>query len=283
MLSSGFEPPTLPSANVLHVAKSSAKSSTFLDKDPVISLVKMKYGQHSQCIQDIGYDPFFVRYCTNQQMQTYKNICAEARKSKQKVTVCIDSTGSLVRKLRNVMSIESKHIFLHAMAVNHNSNQLLVAQILAESSASITYEMWLKHFHKDGAPYPDQIVVDYSLALLNAVVKTYSNFRTIYEYADALEKHELQKTLIRIDIAHFIKKYSVYLRNCSRKVRMFYLSCIGSLTKCTELKEAEDIIKSLILISITEKYGDEANTNCENAIKCLTTKIAGKTFNINIL
>ncbi|CAG9820343.1 unnamed protein product [Phaedon cochleariae] len=90
MLPGDQEPPIIPSSNVLRTAKSQHIAREYLDPDPVKALVMMKYGGYSNLIQDIGLDPFFVQYSTNQQLQAYKSICAAGN-----VCVCLDSTGSV--------------------------------------------------------------------------------------------------------------------------------------------------------------------------------------------
>lgn len=67
MLPNGKEPPTLPKASVLNTAKSHNKAPNYVDRCPIISLFKMKYTIHSNCIQAIGYEPFHVSYTTNNQ------------------------------------------------------------------------------------------------------------------------------------------------------------------------------------------------------------------------
>lgn len=209
-------------------------------------------------------------------MQAYRKICA----LQKKVRVAIDSTGSLVQKVRIEGTVQSKHIFMHAMAVQDSpGGQFLCTQMLSEKSNTLTYLLWLLAFHQDGAPLPHECVMDFSRALLNAAVIAYSGYKKVKDYADALRKTELQRTFIKIDIAHFIKKYSTYLKAYNKRIKTFYLAAIGHLTQCTSEKEDEDLIRAIFIVSSSETDGklpDGSKSRCQEAKEKLTKEITGK-------
>lgn len=79
---------------------------------------------------------------------------------------------------------------------------------------------WLREILRDGAPVPQQVDCDYSMALLNAVCLAF-NERNLKNYVSDcfrwLQNENLQyplKSFIRIDIAHLIKII------CRKKVLM---------------------------------------------------------------
>ncbi|KAG5861870.1 hypothetical protein JTB14_024752 [Gonioctena quinquepunctata] len=273
MLSGDVEPPIIPSSSVLRTAKSQHVTRNHLDPDPLKALVMMKYGGYSNYIQDIGLDPFFIHYGTNHQLQAYKRLCAAG-----KVCVCLDSTGSIVRKLKQPNYRIPKHIFLHAVAVNTTVGQFTVAHMLSEVSHTVALETWLKMWLRSGAPIPSQCVTDDSKALLNAAVRSFTIFPSVEDYADALKNQHKVNIYIRIDVAHFLKKYSVLLKAQPRRVKTFYLASIGQLIKCSNILDAETLMKAILVVSQSETEGILScgrNTTCEDMKNMLKHKITG--------
>jgi len=54
---------------------------------------------------------------------------------------------------------------------------------------------------------PKEVVCDSSKALLIAITHPLTDYLNIDDYADAFRNTTLPKCYIRIDVAHFIKKY----------------------------------------------------------------------------
>lgn len=273
-LPNGKESALLYTPSVLSTAKNSAKLASYLDKDAIIALFKMKFGIHIHSIQDIGYHPFFVRYLTNNQLNAVRRF----RSQFQKLRGCIDSTGRLVQPIRYPISLPSKHTFMHAFSLKCEAGQMMVSQMLSIESTTREYINWLNANIQLGFPVFDEIVSDYSRAILTAVVKVYSKCKSIEEYADLLREEELQTTKIAIDIAHFMKKYAIFFKNLGRKLKTFYMCLIGHLTQCTSEEEAEILIKKIFIVSQAETEGhlpDGTQTQCLKAIISLEAEITG--------
>lgn len=222
----------------------------------------------------MGYEPFHVSYTTNNQLQAAKKI----RAVQQKLTYSLDSTGGLVHKISYPLNIAAKHIFMQGLSARSSGGQMLVSQRLSVFSTTLEYELFLKSYHQEGGPMPDEIVSDFSLPILADAVNVYTSCKTVKEYADALRLPALQKTKIEIDIAQFMKKYSNYFKDLSRRAKTFYLAVIGRLTQCTTEEEAESLIKKLFIISQSESEGvlpDGNRTMCLDAIDSLISVITG--------
>lgn len=167
---------------------------------------------------------------------------------------------------------------MHGLSARSTGGQILVSQRLSVLSTSLEYEVFLKSYHQEGGPTPDEIVSDFSLPILTAAVHVYTSCKTVKEYADALRLPVLQKTKIGIDIAHFMKKYSNFFKDLSRRVKTFYLAVIGRLTQCTTEEEAAALIKKLFIVSQSETEGilpDGNRTMCLKAIDWLISEITG--------
>lgn len=138
---------------------------------------------------------------------------------------------------------------------------------------------FLLDFHGAGAPMPKEFICDESRALLNAAVLTYSSFSNIEQYADAMRNPNFSITRIRIDVAHFHRKYKVLLANVNRRVKAFYMAAVGQLLISQDLKEAEEIIKAIFIISKSETEGTLQNgleTKCCSKKKWLTGMITSE-------
>ncbi|CAG9822104.1 unnamed protein product [Phaedon cochleariae] len=149
------EAPIIRSAPILYNVKSEFLQSQYIAKDLLEALKIMKYGDCVNCIDDIGYDPFFVQYSTNASLQTYKKLCAKPGKT----CVSIDSTAGVVKRL------DVKRIFLHAVALGVPEGQFSITHMLSEVSHTQAICNWLMMWRRLRAPVPDACTTDWSRAL----------------------------------------------------------------------------------------------------------------------
>lgn len=163
-------------------------------------------------------------------------------------------------------------------SVNSPEGQFPVAQRLSERSTTRDLVSFLMDFHASGAPYPRELICDEGRALLNAAVFTYSGYTNIEQYADALRQPDGIKTRIRMDVAHFKKKYKILLANVNRRVKCLYMAAIGQLLMTQNIKQAEEILEALFIISNCETEGLMANgepTECMLKKTWLTDVVTG--------
>lgn len=73
---------------------------------------------------------------------------------------------------------------------------------------------------------------------------------------------------VRIDVAHFIKNYSIALKKYLGPVRSFYLAAIGQLVLCRTIENAKLIFKALLVVSQCDTEGNIKGT--ETATECMT-------------
>jgi len=60
-------------------------------------------------IRDIGCDPFFVHYHSNEQIHLYRSYC----KNKTRPTLVIDATGSIIKKFKKLGLGYSNVVYLY--------------------------------------------------------------------------------------------------------------------------------------------------------------------------
>lgn len=160
--------------------------------------------------------------------------------------------------------------------------QFTAAIQIAERQRSMDIMIFLMRFHfSSHIPFPKEFVCDGSRALLNAAVSVYSPmYCDIDEYADVLENVEV-KTRIRQDVAHFMNIYSKLFKKLPRQVRTQYMAAVGALVKTTCQKIAENIIKSIFLLSECETEGSLENgelTECCKIKKWIISYVTGIFF-----
>ena len=261
------EPPHLYKPSALYNAKYEFVSKQYLYKDPIRALEIMQLNTMANVIHNIGLNPFKDHYWTNHQVHVYR---AYARK--EPACVYINATGGIIKPIVRYDGSKSKCIFLYIVVINH-SGQFPVAQMISQRHDTQTIMTWLTEWEKSGAPTPREVVCDSSKALLSAVIRAFTGYATIKEYANACYRTSLPACYVKIDVAHFLKMYSGVLKSASHRVRDFYLATLGQLILSRTLDDATMILKSTLIIADSEIEGTLASgelTQCDvhnNSIK----------------
>lgn len=73
----------------------------------------------------------------------------------------------------------SKNIFLYQGVINYNGNQFSMMQMLSEKHTTNFIHLWLLEWSFMDEPYPHEVVVDFSKALLNAVIRAFPRSRGV--------------------------------------------------------------------------------------------------------
>lgn len=92
-----FVPAHVPGVAALRQRK--CRLQEVSDKDPILALKNMKFGEFREDIQNIGLDPFYVFYMTKLQSQWYNSTFKG-----KKAVVSIDATGLGLKKLQTSQS-----------------------------------------------------------------------------------------------------------------------------------------------------------------------------------
>ena len=116
------------------------------------------------------------------------------------------------RKLIDGTNPRSKVIFLYEAVVNTEQEQFTVSQLINEAHNTNSIQFWLMEWLRSGAPYPKEVVCDYSKALLDASVRVFTGLRNFHEYSNAGTEIAAPACYIRLDVAHFIKMYVEFLK-----------------------------------------------------------------------
>lgn len=103
------KPKSIRSANVLHVAKNKEITASYIHSDPIEAMDIMKCTTHKNEIHDIGKNPFFVDFYTNEQIQ----ICRMIKKKDGRLVFSMDATGLKVNSIKRPYSTSNRKIFLY--------------------------------------------------------------------------------------------------------------------------------------------------------------------------
>lgn len=277
------EPAHLPNINVLRKAKEQRRNVDLgiSVNDPIESIRRMKYDIHAGHIHSIGLDPFFIHYWTQEYLQ-YSNF------------ICVDATGSLVKKLKLPTNELCSHIYLYQIVVETPTSKMPAFQMLSAIQNTNAIMYWFNEIirigctHKQNFPYPKQVVCDFDKALMGAVAKSFGKCKSLKDYLQQcfcyLTKlpYSLPSCHIRLDNSHYIHLISRWdkLKNVHPRVQTFYMLIMGYLTKITDFQELEDVITSVIILCNSEGCGlnkNKSDSLAEQALKHLHDIIKGNT------
>lgn len=157
--------------------------------------------------------------------------------------------------------------------------------MVSESHNANSIHFWLAEWLRSGVPVPKEVVCDSSKALLIAIIRAFTGYLNIEDYADACNNSNLPKCYVRIDVAHFVKKYSNFLKPLSKRVKIFYLGAIGQLILCRSITSAKEIIQSIFVVALSETDGKLKTgnvTQCDKAriklINLMTNELETENF-----
>lgn len=257
-----FSPPNIYGQLVLRKVKEESmnKKLGITQKCPIQSILEFKYNSiHSGSIHSISFDPFIVHYWSNYQSIIYKDV------SKNFCKLSIDATGGLIKKLkRTSLNLLSGHIFLYEAVVSTNVGHIPVTQMLSEKHDTLTIFYWLGQWVKCGMKTPNEVVCDFSKALLGAISRTFCNGKSLHEYNSncfkVLNGHNeyLPSCYIRIDVAHVIK---IFCRiKClsgikNKSLKEFYVRALKLILTSESLMEFNIILEALLTIILSETDG----------------------------
>lgn len=250
---------------------------SYIDKDPIIALLKMQSGEFRNEIHAVGACPFFCHYWLSHAVDVCKEIKKRAKNGGEHLKYSGDASGGQNPTIERVDGSRSHALMTYGLTVKYQGKIIPVYHSVSERHRTIDIVHGFNSFLYNGAPIPDEAVCDESLALLNAYAIGFAHCESIYEYSDKLFKAKMKqgplpKLWIRIDGAHYIGKWKRRLAQFkfSQRDRTFLMAMIGALVTATSLQEAEEILTGILIIC-TSKY-DGYLTNGEPSL-CRREKI----------
>ena len=286
-----YEPAHIPTSNALRILKHRKYKKDLIHTDPIIGInIMMHSSAYLGSIKSLGYEPFYVMYWTSSQMKVYNLYC----KLCPNPNICLDTTGSVVKRIKRPYDKKSKHIFLYDATVRDDATEkkYSVSNMLSESQDNIAINHWLALWKKDGATTPKELVCDHSIAILSAAVKTFTQFWTLEQYLKNCSKLVFQNSestipscFIRCDVAHTIKLIASWdaLRGKNYRTRNLYIRSLAQIVQSSDLNDIKRILESIIIVALGETEGIDIHTGeetqCEGAKSFLKERISSDTVN----
>lgn len=90
----------------------------------------------------------------------------------------------------------------------------------------------------------------------------------------------MPRCYIRIDVAHFIKKYADLLATVRQEVKRFFLASLANLVRCQSTEEARTIVYALLTISLSRNDGlnsEGVPSACEREKNVMDGLLTGET------
>lgn len=265
-------PANIPSEEVIRKAKQEARDKDlglFKVKSALASVWDMKYGlEFNGCIHEIGLDKFYLMYWTPAQLYMYNKFMKEnCIKS-----ISIDATGSLVKQIPKPDG-SKRVVYLYQAVCGYRQKILPLFQLISEKHDTNTLTYWIREWLRSAGPCPEQVVTDYSLALLNATslafnntdLKTYIETCIVFDTNGSSVRVNPPRCKIRLDISHFVNmvaRWSCFNYENPEK-KDFYLRCVGLLTTCTEINDFIRLCTDVLTIAFaTHEDIDDKQSHC---------------------
>lgn len=251
MVEGDVVPPTLRDANIYRNVRHETVAARYLDPDPFTALGILSSSRYAKEIRLLCQFPFMVHYWTSTEMQLYIKYGNE-----ENSYITIDATGNVVDPLKKPFDMPSGAVFLYQIILNCSIGQLTVGHMLSECQDTNKIQFFLMEHLRESGVVPKEVVTDMSRALLNSITRTYTPFRHVEEYADACDSGSVPEVYIRLDVAHFIHLYAVYLSKLMKAVKKFYMASIGQLIMCRDKEAAAEIVKHIFTLALSKKLGN---------------------------
>ncbi|KAF0691660.1 Uncharacterized protein FWK35_00036955, partial [Aphis craccivora] len=147
---------------------------------PIQSLIEFKHNStYSGSIHSIGIDPFYVHYWTNHQISIYKDIC------KGYCKLSVDASGGFMKKLkRTSLGLLWASVFLYEGIVSTPYGHISVTQMVSEKHDTLSIFQWIAVWMSSGIRPPNEVVCDYSRALLGAISRVFCSGIGLNDYVN---------------------------------------------------------------------------------------------------
>ncbi|CAI6343597.1 unnamed protein product [Macrosiphum euphorbiae] len=285
LMSEGDKAPAqIPSLISLRTAKSRAISLTRLHQDPVIAINIMKYNS-SFCstIRDIGYDGFFVHFWSNLQLRIYKDCYSKCKIP----SISFDATGGCCRKIKRPDNTMSSNLFLYEGVMEVDGKTFTVCSMISEKHDTLSICTWLKRWLKCGVKSPKMAISDQSLALMSAIVQSFTQYNSLEEYLricfklimnTQVNEKDIPLCFVRNDINHFVKLISQWTplkKSKFPRTRQLFIRSMTLLIYCSSMEEAKQILEAIFKVALSKYDGlclGATNNNITEETPCAKSK-----------
>lgn len=132
------------------------------------------------CIHGIGLDPFFLHLYTPELIHLYR---AYSQNSSYP-SLIVDAIGNVIKRFNKLGLIKTQTTYLYEAVVYDDlrSNSFTVCSMVSEKHDNIAINHWLASWLKSDVPLPKETCSDMSLALLSALVRSFTQYTSLSDY-----------------------------------------------------------------------------------------------------
>lgn len=134
-------------------------------------------------IRNIEYDGFFVHFWSNIPLQIYKECYTRAKIP----TMSFDATGGRCKKIKRSNGDQSSNLFLYE-GMEIEGKTFTALSMISKQHDALSIYSWLDRWIRCGIKPPKMIVCDQSLALISAIVKSFTQYKSLQEYLESCYK-----------------------------------------------------------------------------------------------
>lgn len=235
------------------------------------------YGHY---IKDIGYDPFFVLFWS-EQVDLHNDITKYLGNSSS-----CHATGSVCVSIKKA-GFKAKHNLLTVLITHVEEKIVTTCQMLSERNDANLITFWLREFIKSGAKKRPRMVTDLGKGLRNGICLAFNNVSfkkyngiCLLLLQKKIKSHSLD-TQMATDIAHLVHLLDRW-KNFTKmptKVQQLYRHCIGFLSTVEDLDHFEIFFKSVVTLAFCKT----CNTECAKAGKLIIKLIQTFKFDDSVI
>uniref|UniRef100_A0A2S2QTV7 NOF-FB transposable element protein n=1 Tax=Sipha flava TaxID=143950 RepID=A0A2S2QTV7_9HEMI len=151
----------------------------------------------------------FVHFWSNLQLQIYKECYSRVKIP----TMLFDATGGCCKKIKRSNGDQSRHLFLYEGVMEIEGKTFTALSMISEQHDILSIYSWLDRWLRCGIKPPKMIVCDQSLALMSAIVQSFTQYKSLQAYLVLCYKlifnpndrtFSVLTCYIRNDVSHFI-------------------------------------------------------------------------------
>lgn len=146
-----------------------------------------------------------------------------------------------------------------------------MGSVLAEKNNGNFLTLWMSEWAAKSEDVPNQFTSDMSMAWLNAAVRSFAFSPSVAHYIDMMfdiaqgsNSRSVPPCYVRIDVAHLIKNVvtSDALKTARKKVRDFYIRCVGLLIQTDNIEGAKNLITRILTVANSSTEGKKFSCVC---------------------
>lgn len=221
-------PPIIYDSTVLRKAKQQLLDNRLQlqTTNPIENLQNAKYSTLRGTIRNIGYDPFYCLYWSEEQRVLYKSACKD-----KNCFLAIDAIGGIANRLLVPNGKKSPYLFLYQCICVTNKGSFPVFQMISSKQHASQISFFLLEILRSGAPIPPLVVSNFGKAILVAVARIFGNCRDLQNYLEICYNiifskctSTLPDCFIRLDVNHIVAMVTRW--PCLKKNHQKYVSSL---------------------------------------------------------